>query len=176
MLKNIAFVGGIHGVGKSTVCKMICLELGIGYLSASQILKWDYINPTNTKSVSDISHNQNLLISGLSNISKSNDYYLLDGHYSLMNSQNLITKIPFDTFQIINPISLGIVIGNISEIKERLEKRDNQHYDYDILEEMQKIEIDYAHEIAEKLRINLNISDISDYSSIKNDLQIKIIS
>jgi len=35
MLDNITFIGGIHGVGKSTICRQICDEIKLEYLSAS---------------------------------------------------------------------------------------------------------------------------------------------
>ena len=44
MTSKIAFIGGIHGVGKSTVCKHICRDLKIEYLSASELLKWKDLN------------------------------------------------------------------------------------------------------------------------------------
>jgi len=44
MFDNIVFVGGIHGVGKSTICQHICRELNMEYLSASELSKWEEIN------------------------------------------------------------------------------------------------------------------------------------
>jgi adenylate kinase len=41
---NIAFIGGIHGVGKSTICQQICDKLNLVYLSASELIKWSDIN------------------------------------------------------------------------------------------------------------------------------------
>lgn len=39
MKNDIIFIGGIHGVGKGTLCKRIESELGIIHLSASEVLK-----------------------------------------------------------------------------------------------------------------------------------------
>jgi len=40
MNKEIIFIGGIHGVGKGTLCKRIASDLNIIHLSASEVLKW----------------------------------------------------------------------------------------------------------------------------------------
>ncbi len=65
MFKNIAFIGGIHGVGKSTICQQVCEEMNIQYLSASNVLKWKKINQNvQSKTVEGLSITQNLLIEG----------------------------------------------------------------------------------------------------------------
>ena len=38
-MKNIIFIGGIHGVGKGTLCEKVCNDLNIRHLSASEVLK-----------------------------------------------------------------------------------------------------------------------------------------
>ena len=39
LMKNIIFIGGIHGVGKGTIRKQIALKNDIVQLTASKILK-----------------------------------------------------------------------------------------------------------------------------------------
>ena len=66
MFNNIIFIGGIHGVGKSTICHLICSELNIEYLSASELLKWKDINEdAENKKVENIPFTQNRLITGI---------------------------------------------------------------------------------------------------------------
>jgi adenylate kinase len=38
-INNIIFIGGIHGVGKETLCRKICKQLGLQHLSSSEVLK-----------------------------------------------------------------------------------------------------------------------------------------
>ncbi|MCR6642550.1 MAG: ATP-binding protein [Sporocytophaga sp.] len=167
MMSNIIFIGGIHGVGKSSICQHICRELNIEYLSASNLLQWKNINedPQN-KLVKDISYTQNSLIWGLANVLRSQNYYLLDGHYCLLNSNNEIVKISPEVFKQIDPISLNLLLGNISEVKNRLEQRDNKVYDYDLLERFQKEELAHAKLISKTLGITLNICTQYDYSKL----------
>jgi adenylate kinase len=173
MFNNMAFIGGIHGVGKSTICRTICNSLMINYLSASEVIKWSEFNDDiKNKKVTDIPLTQNLLIDCLYKQIEKNKFYLLDGHYCLLNKENIISKIPYETFEMINPNSLHIIINDdISEIKSRIETRDNRRYDFNLLEDMQEMEIDYAKELSIKLGIQLSIGKENNYSDVENLLK-----
>lgn len=176
MLYNVAFIGGIHGVGKSTICKKICDKLEFNHLSASEVLKWQEISKgKQNKNVKDISVTQDRLINGLISIIEPSKQYLLDGHYCLLDSNNNIIKVPLATFKLINPTSLNIVIGDIKEIKERLENRDNKLYDYNLLREMQACELNYANELSKDLGTSLNIGTQNDFSKILTSLNKLLI-
>ncbi|WP_318349099.1 ATP-binding protein [Aquipluma nitroreducens] len=175
MLNNIAFIGGIHGVGKSTICRQICDEVKLEYLSASELIKWNDINEDNqNKKVWDISLTQDRLIVGLENRIQKDKSYLLDGHYCLFNNENEIVNIPLGTFKLINPFSLNIILGDIIEIKNRLEKRDNRQYDQELLAQMQESELDYAKYLSKALGIVLSIGNQDDYSDILSSLRFQI--
>lgn len=176
MLNNIAFIGGIHGVGKSTICRQICDELKLEYLSASELIKWKNINEDfQNKKVKNIPATQDRLIIGMTNTIQKNKSYLLDGHYCLLNSENEIVNIPLDTFKSINPISLNIILGDINEIKDRLEKRDNRPYDQKLLSRMQNSELNYARHLSKTLGVTLTIGTQKDFSELLNSL-LKIFS
>ena len=165
--KRIAFIGGIHGVGKSTICRHICNVLNLEYLSASELLKWKEINEdAKNKKVKDIPSTQNRLILGLTNSIQNGKNYLLDGHYCLLNSDNEVVNIPLETFEKINPISLNLILGDITEIKNRLETRDNKPYEYALLERLQSQELIRAKQLSKKLGITLNIGNQNDYSDL----------
>ena len=173
MFNNVTFIGGIHGVGKSTICQQICNEVKLEYLSSSELIKWNDINlDAKNKKVNNISITQDRLISGLSNNIQKNKSYILDGHYCLLNWENKIENIPLKTFELINPFSLNIVLGDVIEIKNRLEKRDNRIYDQDILRRMQECELNYAKYLSKTLKINLNIGTLNDFSELLNSLRI----
>lgn len=171
LFSNISFIGGIHGVGKSTICNVLCSTLNIRYLSASEVLKWIEINAdVKNKKVQNIPLTQDRLINGLIKRVEKDLHYLLDGHYCLMDKNNKIIKVPFETFEAINPVSLHLIVGDIPEIKSRLESRDQKIYDEQLLEEMQACEVNYANEISNKLGINLTIGKENDYQEITKAL------
>lgn len=164
-LKNIIFIGGIHGSGKGKICEEITSNFNINHLTASEVLKWTEISEQSSKTVVDISDTQNRLISNLQKIIKEEEIYLLDGHYCLLNSQNQPEKIPIQTFVDINPNKIILVIANSKEIKKRLETRDNKTYDLSLIDAFQNLEIEYANEISKVLSKPILIVD-----SLKFDL------
>lgn len=171
MHNNIVFIGGIHGVGKSTICQYICRQLNLEYLSASELLRWEDINDdAKNKKVKDIPFTQNRLIAGLSNTIQKGHYYLLDGHYCLLNEKGEVEKISIDVFTQINPKVLGLILGDIREIKTRLDLRDNKSYDFGLLEQLQNSELDYAKELSVALKVPLYIEESNDAMNISNHL------
>src|SRR5690606_12889108 len=110
---NIIFIGGIHGVGKSSICSEICNKFNIQHLSASELIKWDELNedPKNKK-VANIPNTQTRLIIGLQQTIKDNQHYLLDGHYCLLNAKSEIVRVPLETFKQINPKLLILILGD----------------------------------------------------------------
>ena len=168
---NIAFIGGIHGVGKSSICRQLCVNNKVTYLSASELLKWSDMNEDGrNKKVTDIPVTQNKLIDGLNHTIQTDTFYLLDGHYCLLDSEMKIVKIPKITFQQINPVVLYLIIGDSQKIKDKLEERDRRLYDLRLLDEMQTNEVAYARELATSLNIVLQVADLVDFSNIQTSL------
>ena len=165
---NLIFIGGIHGVGKTTLCSQISKKYNINHLSASQLIKW---NSTN-KEVKDIDETQKSLISELN---KNIDYTklnILEGHFVLWNQKNEIKKISFNIFKKINPNKIILIIENSEKIKKNLEKRDKKQYSIKDIEDMQNEEINYAKDVANKLNIELLIYNSYNFTeNIKNIIE-----
>lgn len=155
MYGNIIFIGGIHGVGKSTICKVVTDMLEIEYLSASQVLKWREIKTDyKDKKVEDIDYTQDKLIIGLNEIVVSDKFYLLDGHFCLFNNLGEINRVPLETFTSIKPILICTIIGNPNEIARKLSSRDHKQYDPNRLLLMQEEEKSYGDSVAKYLQVN----------------------
>lgn len=169
-MNNIIFIGGIHGVGKGTICKKIASKTDLIHITASEILKWDEISSSDNKLVNNISSTQERLINGLKSLIKNDKRYLLDGHFCLLNSNGIPCKIDEDTFDSINPKIISIVIDDIGKIVDRLEKRDNKKYDIKILDELQKMEIEYAKDLSKKYSIPYIEIKNNDYKSLLNSI------
>lgn len=154
-MKNIIFIGGIHGSGKGTICKLITENQVINHLTASEVLKWTDISSQEDKKVNDINETQDRLITNLKKIVKDDERYLLDGHYCLLNKDNEPEKVPIQTFIDINPSKLIAVYADPWIIKERLEKRDSKIYDINLIKKFQDLELEYAQEVSKILNVKI---------------------
>ena len=169
MLKNIIFIGGIHGVGKSTVCTEICKEGIITSLSASDLIKWSEMNddPKN-KNVANVQDTQDKLIAGLNNIKDVDHNYLLDGHFCLLGRNDEISQVPLSLFQSISPKFLCLITGDVDEINRNMVKRDGKSYNIELLAKMQDEEIKHATFISDILGVPLIVGTKEDFSDIQN--------
>lgn len=161
--KKIIFVGGIHGVGKGTFCNDISRKFNLEHLTASEVLKWNEISDLKNKKVKDISSTQERLINNLAKIVRPNQNYLLDGHFTLLNSSGIPQKIEDETFVGINPISIILLICEASTISSRLTNRDDSRYDLRTIQKMQEMEVEHANHISKKL--NIPLFEIKDNDS-----------
>jgi len=163
MKGNIIFFGGIHGVGKGTICNNISKKYSIPHFSASEVLKWEEISEKSNKKVIDFDLTQERLINGLKKIVKPNHTYLLDGRFTLLDKDGKPKKISSDTFFKIQPIAIVVVTQNVEIILKRLKKRDNNKYDYQTLEKMQELELNHSYTIANEMKIPfIRVSDNDD--------------
>ena len=153
--REIIFVGGIHAVGKGTVCEKIAQKFNFEHLSASQVLKWNEISDSNNKEVQDFSTTQDRLLTNLNKIIEPNRKYLLDGHFTLLNSNGEPEKINESTFEGIQPKSIILLTCEPKIIFERLKQRDNTKYKLSVLKKMQEMEVEHAKYISKKLDIPL---------------------
>lgn len=159
-VKNIIFIDGIHGVGKGTICKEIISKTDLIHITASQMLNWNEISDRDNKLVKNISLTQERLIIALKNLIKKDENYLLDGHFCLLNSNEIPSRIDEATFDKINPKVIAIVIDYVEKIAQRLEIRDGKIYDIKILNELQQMEIEYSKYLSNKYSIpHIEIKD-----------------
>lgn len=157
-MKNLLFIGGVHGSGKNFLLNKITPSVPLKYLSASQILKWEEISETpKAKLVTSIDHTQDRLVRNLNLIVNPNEHYLLDGHFTLLNSLGNIEMIPEETFIKIDPRVFIVKIASPQIILARLQARDGISWSLDKISKMQDEEMAYSKELSEKLNIPLYI-------------------
>lgn len=174
MYNNIIFIGGIHGVGKGTICEYLSSKLNIKHISASELIKW---RNSSNKLVENIQKNQDELVLALNYYISPDENYLFDGHFCLISTDESIKKVPLITFQEISPILIIVIVEEIKTIQERLEKREHKKYDFDLLKKLQDTEITYANHVSNILNIKIIIVNSNEkeslYASIKILLQDK---
>jgi len=162
-MKNIIFIGGIHGSGKGEVCKQIIEQSNLIHLIASEVLRWHELSPKKEKIVQNIIETQKRLTTNLESIIIPENQYLLDGHYCLLNQNGIPEKVPFSLFEHISPSKLILVIADSEVVKERLKKRDSKEYAKELITKFQELETAYSKELAIQLNIPLLIINSESY-------------
>ncbi|MED4013782.1 ATP-binding protein [Priestia aryabhattai] len=153
-MRNILFIGGIHGVGKTTVCRDLSNIYSLTYLSASEIIsKVRKEEFTKNKKIDNIDQNQSILIDALDQYTSEEGWVILDGHFCLLDKYGVIQRIPTCTFSDLLPKAIIIFIDDVKEISIRLKERDDNVLSVEYLHEFQKKEVNHAFYIAEKLSV-----------------------
>lgn len=154
MDRKIIFVGGIHGVGKTTFCQSIASSLRLQHVSASELIyTGKQIHSTTSKQVDDIGENQSILIAGIEKTIDRDRWWLIDGHFCLLNEQNVISNIPLPTFEAIAPKAILILYDDARKVTERLAERDQKKYVHELVVSLQERELEYGAHIAKSLHI-----------------------
>lgn len=161
---TVLFVGGIHGVGKSTACKVVTEEFGIPHFSASQIIKGERSSAVDEKSklVADIDENQRLLIQGVSKIIE-NGRFLLDGHFTMRRkSDGAIEVIHVDVFRELNVGAVVLFTDHPEEISKRMFTRDGVLQPVEMVRSHQVAEVTHAKHVTATLAVPLVILQAFD--------------
>ncbi|MBD1214592.1 MAG: AAA family ATPase [Dolichospermum circinale Clear-D4] len=167
MKRQIIFIGGVHGVGKTTLCKKIESRFNIEHFSASNLIAKEKAEEhLRNKQVDNITENQDFLVTAINKYFKNETWYLLDGHFCLLNKNNEISKIPYSTYEGICPSAIIVLVDQPENIYTRLNLRDSIEHDLSLLRFFQEQEIDYAGYIKDKLNIPYIMCNLSEEEKI----------
>lgn len=162
-MKNIVFIGGIHGVGKSYLTEKISSQLGIRSYSASKLISMLKEKEFSTnKYIDSIDTNQDQLIHSIELNTNDTESFLLDGHFCLLNINREVEKVPKTTFLAMSPRAIVVLFDSIVSIKKRLDARDSIIYETDFLARFQDSELEYAKEISELLEVPILLFDVTN--------------
>lgn len=161
---KIIFVGGVHGVGKSTFASMIKSKYSqIESLSCSDIIKWE--NPTHKK-VENVGETQNTLLRNLPYFIDQDQNYILDGHFCLLTEHGDIERVPIVVFETMSPSMIVVLKEEPNVICQRLIQRDSHNYSLELITEFQEKEIRYAKEVADTLGVPLEECDSTNRDNV----------
>lgn len=150
---HLIFIGGIHGVGKTTTCKRLANALGAVHLQAGKLISKHLEKQPKTKIVKNVDKNQGYLLFELEALSDLKKPLILDGHFTLLNN-NTIRKIPKKIFLKMKPSLVIVLTDAPARIAARLKKRDKLFYDIALLRKMQALEREHARSVADTLRVD----------------------
>src|SRR5262245_55005538 len=128
---QIVFCGGVHGVGKSSLCRVLAPRIGAVHISAGSLLRTAGLASTHGHAVSYVWRNQDYLRDALAAQQRriGDRPILLDGHFCLLSPLHSIRILPLSLFEWLSPVALLIVVDDPSAIVERLVRRDDAHMD-----------------------------------------------
>ncbi|MBZ2021420.1 ATP-binding protein [Streptococcus sanguinis] len=137
-MKYILLVG-VHGVGKTTLLENLKKDVRLVALSISDLIRQAGNKiQSSDKFTKNIANNQELWKQELAHYPfKDNNVVILDGHFTLLNHSREIVELPFSTFDGLEISKIILKIEQPAIIRERLEKRDNEHWEQNLIESFQ---------------------------------------
>jgi adenylate kinase len=160
---NMVFIGGVHGVGKTYFCESLCKKYHLVSYSASQLISRKSNKQfTSDKKVRNISDNQNLLLDAIKELALGNEWFLLDGHFCLINKDGTVERIRESTFHNLRPRGIIVLVDSVERILERVKTRDGIVMDFDFVEQFQIEELTYSKEVAMRLNVPYLVHGIDD--------------
>jgi len=154
MKRKIIFIGGVHGVGKTTLCTKLCDSMNMKHYSASDLIKKiSNIKFSEDKKVKGIEKNQDTLITAVNNYIDPESFCFLDGHFCLLNEHGKVIEIPIPTFTELKPAAIVVLKGNPESIFLRMKNRDGNEMDVEDISIFQEKELEYSQRISKLLEI-----------------------
>ena len=156
---SIIFIAGVHGAGKGFVSSYLSDKLGFPSYSASSLIRAEKKSVVDVnKRVVGADENQDYLLSALAKLRPSSDSILLDGHFCLQGS-NQIIDVPFSVFQAMKPKALVVLHGEPDQIVKRLLDRDGGALAAFEIKDLQEAEVERARMVSTLLRAPLLIEE-----------------
>jgi adenylate kinase len=167
---RVLFVGGVHGVGKSSACAKVAEQTCARHFTASTLIREERASAllVGRKEVVDVPGNQELLIRAFWRIvdGERAPLVLLDGHFALRTSTLGIETIPAEVFAAMGVTELVCFVGEPAEIAGRLASRDGMDVDPRAVDELQRYELGHATQVSDSLRLPLTQLEAFDSTGL----------
>jgi adenylate kinase len=163
MQQRIVFVGGVHGSGKTTICRLLVDSLPVAHVTAGALIR-EAADPAHVvtvgaqdKAVPDVKANQDVLLRGLSayRARMGPEPILLDGHFALMDPSGCLVDVPSAVFADIAPVCILLVEADAHTVHKRLSARAADGPSVTLIRELGERERARATETAVALKIPL---------------------
>lgn len=166
--RRTVFLGGVHGVGKSTLAQL-CQAYNVTHLRASELIKAAVrdVRFDEKKRVRDVGGNQSILLNAFDARTASGGKFLLDGHFTLFSTEGKIERIPIETFSALKPSGLAVLTDRPDAIASRINSRDGTGQDAAKLADMQEQEIEHARTVGEALGVYVSIIASADEAAFR---------
>lgn len=147
------FLAGVHGVGKTTLCKEIENTLNVPCYTASALIeRFSDVKMNADKRVESIADNQQILLRAVQCLQSGHEF-ILEGHLCLLNGEAQVQRIGLKIFTELAPTAIFILIADEKEICRRNHEKSGILEDRSFIRYFQEQEIAFGKELAEKLGI-----------------------
>ena len=168
------FLGGVHGVGKTSMCAGVTEKFDLKVISASAIIRAEreYPSSDSRTAVLNVSGNQGLLVRGVQRlVTATPDRYLLDGHFALRTLVGDIEEIDAEVFNAIGVSKLVCLFDDPPAIAQRLAARDGAVHDASAIADLQLAELQSAESVSRTLGLGLKVVKAFDVCAFENFLR-----
>lgn len=165
---SLIFLGGVHGVGKTSMCTDVGERYRVNILSASAIIRSERQNPApdTRTTVQDVSSNQELLVRGVRRqLGVLPGRHLLDGHFVLKTTAGNIEEISVDIFSAMGVSQVVCLHDDAIAIARRLSERDGSVQDVDAIAALQLAELRHAAFVSDSLGVDLQLVKAFDLAT-----------
>jgi len=169
----VIFVGGVHAVGKTTLCEQAQQAKGIVHYSASALIRKEKASavPERGKMVSEVYAPQQHLINAVRRVlPKHGGSILLDGHFTLLTATGKIETIGVDVFHALGLDRVVVLHDEPSAIAARWCLRDSYAVELALVAAHQEEELCHARHVASALAIPLSEVRAFDTAAFMNSL------
>jgi len=166
---QMIFVGGIHGVGKTYLCDLICSKIEAVHFTASNLIDNEIKKSGIGKRDLNYLDNQRILVQAVKNRGVREKQTLVDGHFCLSVSGKNFIDIPLAVFEDMNLKGVIVLKDDVTKIKKRLkDRKGGENDDLKFLENFQKREVEWAQHVCESLSIRILIATPNEEELILN--------
>ncbi len=156
---GVILFSGVHGVGKGYFLDKVkeSLRHYVIFSASKLIEKYQPSTDAGYKKVTDVKHNQDILIKAIREARQNEGDCILDGHLCIFNANGEVERIP-EYFFIEAQIAGIILLQDEPQlIYERISHRDSARIPVEDIEKMQVEEEKYARELKEKHYIDYRV-------------------
>lgn len=175
-MARVVFVGGVHGVGKSSMCSDAAAVLGATHLTASTLIreaKHEAVS-SGSKRAQDVPGNQELLVGRFKQVEAGlTGVILLDGHFTVLDADGAPVRLPADLFRSLGIESLVCVRGDPASISYRVGRRDGSGASSEEVSRHQQIELEQARLVSEANDIPLHFVEAFDTDALISAINAK---
>lgn len=166
------FVGGIHGVGKTTACLDAKVEYGFELYQASDLLqRGKKLVSSSVSQNSSFEENQKIILSYFLYLRgrKDNLNVVVDGHFALYDICGSIRTVSSDLFKRMKVDHFICIYDEVDSIWERLQMRDGNALSREKLGALQRVEVENAKKVSRDCNVSIsciNAKKIDDFFRI----------